>query len=98
MGIIVTNLSLFPVRIAGLGLSEWMESTPGLTPTNTHTDEWALEIPSHSRMVVRANPKDWKKLEALGIRNKIMDWGFVAVALTETGNRFLVQSNEVLEF
>jgi hypothetical protein len=88
VGIIVTNLSLFPVRIAGLGFRMDGKHALAFDPDDHHTDEWPVEVPSHSRMVVRANPKDWKKLEALGVRNKIMDWGFVAVALTETGNRF----------
>jgi hypothetical protein len=55
---------------------------------DAHKDELPLEIPSHSRIVIYANSKEWKQLEALGTREKIMNWKFVAVAVTETGGRF----------
>jgi hypothetical protein len=53
-----------------------------------HKEEWPLELASHARMIVYANPREWKRLETLGARDKIMDWKFVAIAITETGTRF----------
>jgi hypothetical protein len=39
-------------------------------------------------MIVFANPVEWKQLEALGVRDRTMEWKFVAVAVTQTGSRF----------
>jgi hypothetical protein len=86
-GIVVKNLSLYPVRISGLAFL-FDKNVLLVFDRDLHEDEWPEEVASHSRMIVRANPREWKKLEALGVRDKIMDWKFVAVALTETGSRF----------
>jgi hypothetical protein len=88
VGIVVVNLSLYPVRIVGLGfLFDKRKSFPLLR--ENHVEEWPLEVASHSRMVVYANEKEWKRLvDALGHRGRIMEWGFIAVANTETGGRF----------
>jgi hypothetical protein len=86
-GIVVTNLSLFPVRIAGLGFRIDGKHALALD-RDEHTDTWPLELASRARIVVYANDAEWEALEALGARTRIADWGFVAVASTETGKRF----------
>lgn len=87
VGVIVRNLSLYPVRIAGLGFFvDGKISVP--FERDKHREEWPLELASHARMLVFADETEWKKLEALGLRDRIMDSQFVAVAVTETGSRF----------
>jgi hypothetical protein len=86
-GVVVKNLSLYPVRISGLAFV-FDKRNFFIFDRDEHKDEWPLEIASHARMVVYANPREWKRLEALGTRDKIMNWKFVAVAVTETGSRF----------
>jgi hypothetical protein len=86
-GIIVTNMSLFPVRIAGLAFL-MNGKTIFVFDRDGHLEDWPLELASHARMNVGATDREWKQLEALGVPDKIMDWKFVAVAKTETGARF----------
>ena len=88
VGVAVTNLSLFPVRIVGLGFR--MDGKYSWTFDRDKHDEkeWPLELASHARMIVFANPVEWKQLEALGVRDRTMEWKFVAVAVTQTGSRF----------
>jgi hypothetical protein len=88
VGIAVTNLSLYPVRVAGLGfLFDGKKSFPLLR--ENHEEAWPPEIASRARMVIYANDAEWKQLvDALGSRDRIMEWGFVAVANTEAGGRF----------
>jgi hypothetical protein len=90
VGIVVTNLSLYPVRIAGLAFLMGGK-TILVFDRDEHKDEWPLKLASHARMRVFASDREWKRLETLGVPNKIMDWKFVAVAATETGAR-LIQS------
>ena len=87
-GIVVTNLSLYPVRIAKLGFRISGKRTWGFDRDNHDGDEWPLEIKSYARMIVYANAREWKQLEALGVPHEIVDWEFVAVAVTETDRRF----------
>lgn len=86
-GIVVTNLSLFPVRIAGLAFRMDGE-TLFVFERDEHKEKWPSELASHARMSVIATDREWKRLETLGVPDKIMDWKFVAVAATETGSRF----------
>jgi hypothetical protein len=88
VGVVVTNLSLYPVRIAGLGFR--LDGKHALAFDHDEHDqkEWPLELASHARMLVAASPSEWKQLEALGVRERMMDWKFVAVAVTQTGGRF----------
>jgi hypothetical protein len=87
VGVVVTNLSLFPVRIVGLGFR--LDGKHALSlDRDTREGEWPEEIASRARMIVYANKAEWKQLEALGARARIMDWKFVAVATTETSGRF----------
>lgn len=88
VGIVIINLSMYPVRIVGLGfLFDKKKSFPLLR--ENHEADWPIEIASHSRMVIYANPTEWKQLvDALGDRGRILEWGFIAVANTETGGRF----------
>jgi hypothetical protein len=83
LGIIVTNLSLYPVRIAGLGFR--LDGKHALALDNT---KWTPEVPSHARMAVYADDGEWNLIKQRGLHTKIMDDGFVAVALTETGTHF----------
>lgn len=88
VGIVVTNLSLFPVRIAGLA---FLLDGKRLFPLerDKHEGEWSLEVASRARMVVRATDDEWKRLvDALGSRSRILGRNFVAVAVTETDGRF----------
>ncbi len=87
MGVAVTNLSLYPVRICGLGFLLDGKDVLFLNQ-DLHKDEWLSEIPSHSRMIVYANASELKQLEAVGIRERINDRKFVAAARTETGGLF----------
>jgi hypothetical protein len=87
MGVAVTNLSLYPVRICGLGFLLDGKDVLFLSQ-DLHKDEWLSEIPSHSRMIVYANASELKQLEAVGIRERINDRKFVAAARTETGGLF----------
>jgi hypothetical protein len=88
-GIIVTNLSFFPVRIAGLAFL-MNGKTVFVFDRERHLEDWPFELASHARINVSVSATDgeWKQLEALGVPDKIMDWKFVAVAKTETGARF----------
>ncbi len=87
VGIIVSNLSLYPVRIAGLMfVIDGKKTFP--FDRRKHQKEWPVEIASHARMIVRADAEEWERLETLGLRERIMDWQFVALARTETGGRF----------
>jgi hypothetical protein len=86
-GIVVRNLSLFPVRIAGLAF-RIHGKTIFVFDHDEHVEDWPLELASHAKMNVSATGREWKRLEALGVPDKIMDWKFVAVAVTETGARF----------
>lgn len=87
VGIVVRNLSLYPVRIAGLGfLLDGKKSFQ--LERDEHKEEWPTEIASHARMVVYASDGEWKQLEALGVRTRIWHRNFIAVAITETGSRF----------
>jgi len=87
-GIAVTNLSLYPVRIAGLafllgGKTFFQFYRP------SREESWLPEIPSHARMVVRTTDQEWNQIvSALGNRGKAASLKFVAVAVTETGRRF----------
>jgi hypothetical protein len=83
VGIAVTNLSLFPVRIAGLGF-RLDGKTVFYFDRSKHETEWPTEIPSRARIAVYANFDEWKQIQALGLRDRIMDWAFVAAARTET--------------
>jgi hypothetical protein len=87
VGIVVRNLSLFPVRIAGLGF-QMGRQRPFAFDRNQHKEEWPLEIASRARMIVFANPEELKQLQALGLPSKVMDWKLVAIAITETGSPF----------
>jgi hypothetical protein len=88
VGVVVTNLSLFPVRITGLGfLIDGKKSFP--LDREKHKVQWSPEIASHARMVVYAEEGEWKQLvNILGNRGRVNDWNFVAIANTETGRRF----------
>jgi hypothetical protein len=88
VGVVVRNLSLFPVRVSGLAFL--MDGREVLVlDRSDHEDEWLKELPSRSRMVVYANEREWQQLNRLGLRDKIMNWEFVAVAVTETQSRFV---------
>jgi hypothetical protein len=87
IGILVTNLSLFPVRISGLAFRFKGTSYP--IDRDWHRDEWTPEIASHARMVIYSTDAEWAKLvDAIGNRGRILESKFVAVAKTETGRRF----------
>jgi len=87
LGIVVKNLSLFPVRVIGLGFTLSGKTVFSLSSEN-HEEDWPSEISPHARMVVYANPQEWNRIVALGLDHKIMDNRFVAVARTETGSLF----------
>ncbi|HEX4038637.1 MAG TPA: hypothetical protein VHX37_11315 [Acidobacteriaceae bacterium] len=88
VGVVVRNLSLFPVRVSGLAFL--MDGKEVLVfDRSDHEDEWLKELPSRARMVVYANDREWQQLNRLGLRGKIMKWEFVAVAVTETQSRFV---------
>jgi hypothetical protein len=87
VGINVINLSLYPVRIAGLAFLDGKKQFP--LDRDKHEEQWPQEIVSHSRMVVYATEGEWELLaDALGNRGRVMDWKVVAVVVTETGGRF----------
>jgi hypothetical protein len=88
VGVVVRNLSLYPVRIAGLGFFVDGKTSLPFERDKHNREEWPLELASHARMLVYANETEWKRLEAFGLRDRIMDWQFVAVAVTETGTPF----------
>lgn len=87
LGIAVTNLSLFPVRVVGLGFRT-KRGQSFVFVREKHEGEWLNEIPSRARMVVYSTLDEWADMLALGFRDCYMDWGFVAVANTETSQRF----------
>jgi len=87
IGIMVINLSLFPVRIAGLCFR--ISNTRNIVlDRSKHKEDWPPEIVSQGRIVIYANDQEWNELKALGATKRVMDWDFVAIALTETGSRF----------
>ncbi|MGA7523550.1 MAG: hypothetical protein WBW84_13940 [Acidobacteriaceae bacterium] len=87
-GIVVTNLSLFPVRIIGLGIRLNRKHAFAFDRTEHRDAEWPAEIASHARIVVYASEKEWTQIKAKGLDKRIMNWIFVAVARTETGGLF----------
>jgi hypothetical protein len=88
VGVVVTNFSLYPVRVAGIGFRVDGKTALALDRDGHDEKEWPPEVASHARMVVYANAKEWKQLDALGLRNRIDDSGFVAVARTQAGSLF----------
>lgn len=88
VGIAVTNLSLYPVRIAGLAFLMNGKAMLILNRGKHSSDEWPLELASHARRIVYLDESEWNEFEAKGLRRRINDAGFVAVAVTETGRRF----------
>ena len=88
LGIVVRNLSLFPVRIVALGFfyngNEVLEFKRFL---GLETD-WPLELASHARMIVYASEDQWAQVKESGLHTKIMDRKFIAIAMTETGGWF----------
>lgn len=87
VGIVVRNLSLFPVRIAGLGF--FVDGTTSFPFSRAdHESEWPIELASQARIVVYASGQEWARFEALAFHYRIMDPKLVAVAVTETGRRF----------
>ena len=88
VGIVIINLSLYPVRIAGLAFL--LDGTTFFQfYRSSHEESWLPEIPSHARMVVGTTEPEWNQiLFALGNRGKATALKFVAVAVTETGCRF----------
>jgi hypothetical protein len=88
VGVVVRNLSLYPVRISGLAFL--MDGEEVLViDRSEHESNWPPEVASHARMIVYANDREWTKLVGLGLRDKIRNWEFVAVAITETQRRFV---------
>jgi hypothetical protein len=87
VGIVVKNLSLYCVRIAGLGFTMDGKTVIFLN-RNEHQEEWPLELPSHARMIVYTNEREWRRIVDFGLREKVTDWKFVAAARTETGALF----------
>ena len=87
VGIVVTNLSLYPVRIVGLGFR--MNGKHALAFEREKLgNEWPSEIASHTRTAVYTSEAQWRRLvDTLGHRGRILDRKFVAVAVTATGNR-----------
>lgn len=89
VGIVVINLSLYPVRVAGLALL--LDGKTFFEFYKPAHDElsWPPEIPGHARMIVRSTEQEWNQiLFALEERGKAAVSKFVAVAVTETGRRF----------
>lgn len=86
IGILVRNLSLYPVRIVGLGFLLDGKTLLALDRQDIGEEAWPLELASHARMLVRASETQWTQLKADGHHRRIMDWKFVAVAVTETGH------------
>jgi hypothetical protein len=85
-GILVRNLSLFPVRVAGLAFvakGKFVEIRRG-----EHGDAWPTELPSHAEMLVNASSQEWQSLKDLGHGEKIENAVFVVEAITETRHRF----------
>lgn len=84
----IRNLSLFPVRVAGIFLLMNKKQVLYLDPDN-HKEDWPTEIQSHASVVIYASDNEWRELVASGHREKIMDWGFQAAITTETGKHFV---------
>jgi len=87
LGIVVRNLSLYPVRIVALGFRLEGKTTFTLD-RDAHSGKWPEELASHARVVIYATDQEWIRLQTLGIRERIRDKKLEAVALTETGSRF----------
>lgn len=95
LGVAVTNLSLFPVRIVGLGFRN-SDGKQFVFDRDKHTaEEWPEEIPSRARMVVYSTHQEWAQMRAFGFHESYMDWNFVAVANTETSRRFTSNRSSV---
>lgn len=88
LGIVVRNMSLYPVRIVGLGFILDGKALLTFDRKNFGEEDWPRELASHARMLVYANNSDWEQLKTAGQHRRIMDWKFVAVAVTETGHTF----------
>jgi hypothetical protein len=88
VGVMIRNLSLFPVRVAGIFLLMNKKQVLYLDPDN-HKEDWPTEIQSHASVVIYASDNEWRELVASGHREKIMDWGFQAAITTETGKHFV---------
>jgi hypothetical protein len=87
LGIVVRNLSLYPVRITALGFL--LEGkTPFALDHDLHSREWPEELASHARLLIYATDQEWIRLEGLGIRERIKDGKLEAVATTEMGRKF----------
>jgi len=87
LGVVVTNLSLFPVRIVALGL--WLPGGKHLDfDRDAHEKDWPIQIESRSRVLVVSTPPEWTQLERLGAKAAIKKNKVVAVAMTETGYSF----------
>jgi hypothetical protein len=92
-GILVRNLSLFPVRVKELGFAvggKGMSITRG-----GHEDEWPVELASHSDMVVNFDLDEWQEVQNLGYGGDVLSPKFVAAALTETGRKFTSNTLDV---
>jgi hypothetical protein len=87
LGVVLTNLSLFPVRIVALGL--WLPCGKHLDlDRDAHEKDWPFQIESRSRVLVVSTPTEWTQLKGLGAKAAIKENKVVAVALTETGYTF----------
>jgi hypothetical protein len=92
-GILVRNLSLFPVRVKELGFAV---GGKGVSITRgDHEDEWPVELASHSDMVVNFGPDEWQEVQNLGCGEDVLSPKFAAAALTETGRKFTTNTLDV---
>jgi hypothetical protein len=87
VGIMIRNLSLYPIRISGMFLVMNGKQALAFDP-DQHKEDWPREIASHARIVVYATDGEWDQLVRAGAREQIMEWKFQASVITETGCRF----------
>jgi hypothetical protein len=93
-GILVRNLSLFPVRVKELGFAV---GGKGVSITRGgHGDEWPVELASHSDMVVNFDQDEWQEVLNIGYGEDVLSPQFVAEALTETGRKFTSNTLDVM--
>lgn len=85
-GIVVSNASLFPVRV--MRLSFEIDGNEVLIGRHASGGSWPDELPSHARMFLYAGDREWEPIRDGGCGSDIQNARLVAVVITETGQRF----------
>jgi len=85
-GIVVSNASLFPVRV--MSLSFEIDGHEVVIGPHASGGSWPDELASHARMFLYAGDREWEPIRERGCGSDIEDTRLVAVAITETGQRF----------